>query len=146
MRLAIFTAIAGVLSEFAVVAFFHGIEEIGGGVHLAVVLDFFVAFQIDRCAVLEFELVDGLLEVFLFHEHALEGFGVEAEGRAASSCQVCVDRCPYPNLAIKMEFNEEHTFAHPEVVSEFCTGCGLCVFGCPTDPAAITIIPKQQLN
>ncbi|MFZ9834459.1 MAG: 4Fe-4S dicluster domain-containing protein [Holophagaceae bacterium] len=70
----------------------------------------------------------------------------EAEGRAASSCQVCVDRCPYPNLAIKMEFNEEHTFAHPEVVSEFCTGCGLCVFGCPTDPAAIKIIPKQQLN
>ncbi len=70
----------------------------------------------------------------------------EAPNRTPMSCQVCVDRCPYPGIAIKMKPNLDQTHAHPEVVSEFCTGCGLCVFGCPTDPSAIKIIPKQKFN
>lgn len=70
----------------------------------------------------------------------------DTEDHTASACQVCVDRCPYPNLAIRMEFTEGHALAHPIVVDEFCTGCGLCEFGCPTDPSAIQVIPKQQLS
>lgn len=60
------------------------------------------------------------------------------EGREAEACQVCVDRCPYPGVAIRMVEAAEGP-AHPFVVEDRCTGCGLCMFGCPTQAPAITV-------
>ncbi len=60
------------------------------------------------------------------------------EGREPEPCQVCVDRCPYPGVAIHM-VEAEGGPAHPEVIADACTGCGLCVFGCPTPQPAITV-------
>jgi NAD-dependent dihydropyrimidine dehydrogenase PreA subunit len=33
--------------------------------------------------------------------------------------------------------------AHPEVVEDHCTGCGLCSFGCPTPDPAIVVEPRE---
>src|SRR5690554_6491129 len=70
-------------SELAVVAFLEGVEEVGGAVQLAVVLDLFVALELDHAAVLELETVGGVLQVLLLDQHALEGGRVEAERGAA---------------------------------------------------------------
>ena len=43
-------------------------------------------------------------------------------------CRVCVDRCPYPDEAIRMVPDAEGGRPHPEIVAEACTGCGVCVF------------------
>lgn len=59
------------------------------------------------------------------------------EDRAPQDCQVCVDRCPYPGVAIRM------LDGHPDVVEDRCTGCGLCVFGCPTAEPAIVVRPDR---
>jgi len=61
------------------------------------------------------------------------------EDRAAQSCRTCVDRCPYPDEAIRLVEDAEGGPAHPVVDPETCTGCGLCEFGCPTPTAAITV-------
>ncbi len=61
-----------------------------------------------------------------------------SEDRAPQDCQVCVDRCPYPGVAIRMTDTESGR--HPEVIDERCTGCGLCVFGCPTPEPAIVVL------
>jgi len=63
--------------------------------------------------------------------------------RAAQACRTCVDRCPYPGVAIRMTDPEPGGQAHPEVLAEFCTGCGLCSFGCPTPEPAIVIDPRD---
>src|SRR5262245_1019692 len=70
-------------SELAVITFLQRVEEIRGGVFLAVVFDLLVAFHRDLRAVLEREHVGGVLEVVFLDEHALESFGVEAERGAA---------------------------------------------------------------
>src|SRR5690606_6322983 len=94
MRCLIFTVIANLsgraawaaqasnCSVLAVVAFFQRIEQVGGGVHLAVVLHLFVTLELDHAAVLENELVQGLLQIGLLDQHALESGRVEAEGGA----------------------------------------------------------------
>ena len=51
--------------------------------HLTVVLDLFVALYLQHLAVLQFEAVDGVLQVCLFDQYALERLGVETEGGAA---------------------------------------------------------------
>src|SRR4029453_3990138 len=70
-------------SELAVVPLLQRLEQVGGGVLLTVVLDLFVAAHFHFAAILEREDVLRVLEVFLFHEHALEGFGIETERGAA---------------------------------------------------------------
>jgi ferredoxin-type protein NapG len=68
----------------------------------------------------------------------------EREGRPAEPCRTCVDRCPYPGVAIRMSEPEaEDGTAHPVVIDDFCTGCGLCSFGCPTPEPAIVILPQE---
>src|SRR5207342_1201438 len=82
-------------SELAVVTLFQRIEQVGGGVHLAVVFDLLVALDLDHAAVFEFEAVGGVLEIGFLHQHALERGGVEAEGGAALEALlvgVAVDR------------------------------------------------------
>src|SRR5205085_1981555 len=68
--------------ELAVITFLECVVEIRGGVLLTVVLDLLVALHRDLGAVLEREHVGRVLEVVFLHEHALERFRVEAEGRA----------------------------------------------------------------
>lgn len=61
----------------------------------------------------------------------------------AQACRTCVDRCPYPEVAIRMSLPEEGGLPHPEVMADFCTGCGLCTFGCPTPEPAILVDPRE---
>jgi ferredoxin-type protein NapG len=63
----------------------------------------------------------------------------EREDRPAQPCTTCVDRCPYPGVAIRMTEGGEGHLPHPEVLAEACTGCGLCTFGCPTPEPAIIV-------
>ena len=66
------------------------------------------------------------------------------EAREAVACQTCVDRCPYPGVALRIgEPAEGQPVGHPLVDPETCTGCGLCVFGCPTPEAAIVVDPRR---
>ena len=67
----------------------------------------------------------------------------EKEGRPAQPCRTCVDRCPYPGVAIRMDEAAPGGMAHPVVSEDFCTGCGLCSFGCPTPEPAIVIMPRE---
>src|SRR5690606_37849881 len=70
-------------SELSVIALFEGVEQVGGGVQLAVVLDLLVALDLDHAAVLQLEPVQGVRQVLLLDQHALEGGRVEAERGAA---------------------------------------------------------------
>jgi len=40
-------------------------------------------------------------------------------------CRTCYDKCPFPEKAIRLEQLK------PVVLTEYCTGCGLCTNGCP---------------
>src|SRR5882762_8920763 len=70
-------------SHAPVVPVLDRIEQIGGGVDLAVVVDLLVATHFDHRAVLERELVERVLQVLFLHQHALKRFRIEAEGGAA---------------------------------------------------------------
>lgn len=61
----------------------------------------------------------------------------------ALPCRTCVDRCPYPGVAIELRDPEDGTVPHPRVLEDFCTGCGLCVFGCPTAKPAIIVEARR---
>ena len=61
----------------------------------------------------------------------------------ARACRICVDRCPYPEEALRMVAEEGDSHPHPVVDAEVCTGCGLCVFSCPAEPPAIIIEPRR---
>jgi MauM/NapG family ferredoxin protein len=64
---------------------------------------------------------------------------------APRACRICVDRCPYPEEAIRIGTPAEgETVGHPEVLADRCTGCGLCVFACPAEPAAIIVEPRRD--
>ena len=63
--------------------------------------------------------------------------------KPAQACQTCVDRCPYPDVAIRMSPAVAGALPHPEVLADFCTGCGLCTFGCPTPEPAIVVDAQE---
>ncbi len=68
----------------------------------------------------------------------------EATDREARDCRICVDRCPYPEEAIRIvKTEEDDAIGHPEVIAEVCTGCGICVFACPAEPMAIVVEPRR---
>jgi MauM/NapG family ferredoxin protein len=63
--------------------------------------------------------------------------------RAARECRICVDRCPYPEEALRIAPPAEgESVGHPVVDADQCTGCGHCVFACPAEPGAILIEPR----
>lgn len=63
--------------------------------------------------------------------------------REAEDCRVCVDRCPFPEVAITMTLPVEGSLAHPQVDPARCTGCGLCAFACPAPVPAIVVEPRR---
>jgi MauM/NapG family ferredoxin protein len=68
----------------------------------------------------------------------------ETVDRGARACRICVDRCPYPEEALRIsEPREGETIGHPVVDAEICTGCGICVFACPAEPTAIIVEPRR---
>ncbi len=91
------------------------------------------------------EALDGPRAVQMGTAHILEKLCLtfQREDHEAQACRTCVDRCPYPGVAIQVVDTADGSIPHPEVMEEFCTGCGLCVFGCPTPSPAITVIPRR---
>lgn len=64
--------------------------------------------------------------------------------REARECRVCVERCPYPEEALRIASPAEgESVGHPVVDPDHCTGCGLCVFACPAEPTAIIVEPRR---
>jgi NAD-dependent dihydropyrimidine dehydrogenase PreA subunit len=68
----------------------------------------------------------------------------EAPGRPAEKCRACVDRCPYPGKAITLRVHDargggESRTAHPVVLEDGCTGCGLCEYVCPAPHPGIVV-------
>jgi ferredoxin-type protein NapG len=49
-------------------------------------------------------------------------------------CDICYQRCPFPDVAIKME-------GRKPVILDACVGCGLCAYACVNTPASIKIEP-----
>ena len=58
----------------------------------------------------------------------------------AMICSTCYNSCPYTDEAIIME-----QYLLP-VITDKCTGCGICVEKCPTTPKSISIIPEGMGN
>jgi ferredoxin-type protein NapG len=60
-------------------------------------------------------------------------------------CEICHRVCPVQDRAITVEHHprriSKHAMFVPVVHSDHCTGCGLCEEACPTDEAAIRILP-----
>ncbi|WP_456375925.1 4Fe-4S dicluster domain-containing protein [Lutibacter sp.] len=60
-------------------------------------------------------------------------------------CDLCVTECPIGETAIKMEKKVRHNgevFWRP-IIQDNCTGCGVCVMICPSEPNTI-IIEKTE--
>lgn len=52
-------------------------------------------------------------------------------------CRICVDRCPLPGALVLDDKGLPR-------VTDACTGCGLCEYYCPTEPAAILVRPTAS--
>lgn len=64
---------------------------------------------------------------------------VESEsciGYQGETCTSCFRACPLEPNAIFFHDTQ------PRVDSRVCTGCGLCVPACPTDPVSIVVLPR----
>ena len=55
------------------------------------------------------------------------------EDRDPEDCRICMEICPYGEDAIGLDYHEQIE------VREGCTGCGLCEWKCPTEPASIWV-------
>lgn len=54
-----------------------------------------------------------------------------------SICDLCYQRCPYPDEAIRLVGGK------PEIVADACTGCGICAYACVSTPGSIRIEPRH---
>jgi len=65
-------------------------------------------------------------------------------------CEICHRVCPVPDKAITVEHHprrlSKHAMFVPIVHSDYCTGCGLCEEACPTDEAAIRVLPPKLVE
>lgn len=63
-------------------------------------------------------------------------------------CDACYRACPLINEAIVVDMNHndrtgKHAYLAPRVITERCTGCGLCEKACVTEKASITVLPRH---
>lgn len=63
-------------------------------------------------------------------------------------CDACYRACPLIDKAIVVDFqrNErtgKHAFLTPKVISDVCTGCGMCEHACVTTKPAIRVLPLE---
>lgn len=56
---------------------------------------------------------------------------------SGSICDLCYQRCPFPDEAIRMVDGK------PEIVADACTGCGICAYVCVSTPGSIKIEPSN---
>jgi ferredoxin-type protein NapG len=65
-------------------------------------------------------------------------------------CEVCYRDCPIRGKAIMLETDprglSKHAVFRPIVDSSACTGCGICEKACPTELAAIRILPRNLVQ
>jgi ferredoxin-type protein NapG len=65
-------------------------------------------------------------------------------------CEICHRVCPVQDKAITVEHHprklSKHAMFVPIVHSDSCTGCGLCEEACPTDEAAIRVLPPKLVE
>jgi Fe-S-cluster-containing dehydrogenase component len=57
------------------------------------------------------------------------------EPMAKEGCESCVSICPLPGVM------RQETGKAPSV-APWCVGCGLCVWTCPGEPRAMTVVPS----
>jgi ferredoxin-type protein NapG len=53
-------------------------------------------------------------------------------------CNICYNSCPLQGKAIYLKNMEV------PVITESCTGCGICTERCPTAPRSVNIVPKEM--
>lgn len=63
-------------------------------------------------------------------------------------CDACYRACPLLGEAITLDYerNERtgmHAFLKPRIISEACTGCGMCEHACITEKAAVKVLPRD---
>jgi ferredoxin-type protein NapG len=63
-------------------------------------------------------------------------------------CDACYRACPLLDEAITLEYKRntrtgKHAYLVPKVISDVCTGCGLCERACVTKKAAIFVLPRE---
>jgi hypothetical protein len=68
--------------EFTVVTFFKGIIEIGGGMNLAIVFNFFITLDLNNGVIVESEAVGCVNQILFLNQYTLKGLGIEAKGGA----------------------------------------------------------------
>ena len=65
-------------------------------------------------------------------------------------CEICYRECPVRNDAITVENHPRRTSGHavfvPLVLASHCTGCGICEKACPTELAAIRVVPPDLVK
>ncbi|MCB1877688.1 MAG: ferredoxin-type protein NapG [Chromatiales bacterium] len=65
-------------------------------------------------------------------------------------CEVCHRECPLRDKAIGIETHprqiSKHAMFVPIVHSDACTGCGICEKACPTEKAAIRVVPAELVQ
>ena len=57
---------------------------------------------------------------------------------SGGSCLVCYEVCPVRGA---ISLTDE---AHPVFHSDLCVGCGRCVYACPGQPKALTLVPDGE--
>jgi ferredoxin-type protein NapG len=65
-------------------------------------------------------------------------------------CEICYRECPLLDQAITIEHQQrrmsKHAMLVPLVHSDACTGCGICEKVCPTEEAAIRVVPPELVQ
>lgn len=64
-------------------------------------------------------------------------------------CEVCWRVCPVKNEALTLNPHPREISKHavfvPKIDPDHCTGCGMCTKSCPTDLAAINVLPREAV-